>query len=39
MVLLKMHKDYLDTAQVWKGKLDANSARLNAKKEEVNILF
>jgi hypothetical protein len=39
MVLLKMHKDYLDSAPIWKSKLETHSGRLNAKKEEVNILF
>jgi len=39
MVLLKMHKDYLNSAPIWKAKLEANAGRLNAKKEEVKILF
>jgi hypothetical protein len=39
MVLIKMHKDYLNSAPIWKAKLEANSGRLNAKKEEVKILF
>jgi hypothetical protein len=39
MVLLKMHKDYLASAPLWKGRLEANAGRFNAKKEEVNILF
>jgi len=39
MVLLKMHKDYLNTAPVWKTKLEAHAGRLNPKNEEVKILF
>ncbi len=39
MVLLKMHKDYLNSAPVWKSKLETHAGRLNVKKEEVNILF
>lgn len=35
MVLLKMHKDYLDTAPNWKTKLETHAGRLNAKNEEV----
>jgi len=34
MVLLKMHKDYLASAPLWKGRLEANAGRFNAKKEE-----
>ncbi len=37
MVLLKMHKDYLNTAPVWKTKLESHASRLNGKKEEVII--
>ena len=39
MVLIKMHKDYLDSAPIWKEKLESHAGRLNAKKEEVNISF
>ena len=35
MVLLKMHREYLTAAPVWKGKLDKQAGRLDAKKEEV----
>jgi len=34
MVLMKMQKDYLDTAPAWKEKIETQSSRLNAKKEE-----
>ncbi|CAF4733005.1 unnamed protein product [Rotaria sp. Silwood1] len=34
MVLIKMHKDYLDSAPVWKDKLQAHAVRINTKKEE-----
>lgn len=37
MVLIKMHKDYLESAPAWKEKLESQSGRLNAKKEEVSI--
>lgn len=39
MVLLKMHKDYLNTAPLWKTKLETHAGRLNVKKEEVNNFF
>jgi hypothetical protein len=39
MVLLKMHKDYLNTEPAWKTKLETHAGRLNPKKEEVKILF
>jgi hypothetical protein len=34
MVVLKMHKDYLNSAPVWKSKLETHAGRLNVKKEE-----
>jgi len=34
MVLIKMHKDYLNTAPFWKEKLESHAGRLNVKKEE-----
>lgn len=36
MVLLKMHRDYLNSAPLWKTKLETHAGRLNVKKEEVN---
>jgi hypothetical protein len=39
MVLIKMQKDYLDSAPTWKGKLESSSGRLNPKNEEVDIFF
>ena len=35
MILLKMHKNYLDIAPNWKDKLDTYAGRINGKKEEV----
>ncbi|UJR37634.1 hypothetical protein I4U23_030331 [Adineta vaga] len=34
MILLKMHKDYLDLAPNWRGRLDIYAGRINTKKEE-----
>ncbi|CAF1148793.1 unnamed protein product [Rotaria sordida] len=34
MILIKMHKDYLDTAPVWKDRLHAHANRISTKKEE-----
>ena len=35
MVLLKMQRDYLTSAPLWKSKLETHAGRLNVKKEEV----
>ena len=35
MVLLKMHKDYLDASPTWKSKLETHAGRLNVKHEDV----
>jgi hypothetical protein len=37
MVLIKMNKDYLETAPLWKTKLETHAGRLNAENEEVKI--
>jgi hypothetical protein len=39
MILIKMHKDYLDSASTWKENLETYAGRINAKKEEVKILI
>lgn len=34
MILIKMHKDYLDASPTWKSKLETHAGRLNVKHEE-----